>query len=221
MLLSIKNLTFGWQRETLFESIFCELQQGEVIQLTGENGVGKTTLLQLISGMIPHFNRGEILCGDIIFNGRSILQASPKTFFPNIAFIPGNNLEFFLLTDDLNQEILLSRSILKIPNNLAEKRLNEFADFFSDIIKILDMPFKEMQFYQKILALTFIFYLQNASLYLFDEVLNSFSRNVIQQWYSFFNWLTRKQFSIIFVDHHQQVKNYSQWILKDKNLLKL
>ncbi len=221
MLLSIKNLTFGWQKETLFESISYELQKGEIIQLTGENGVGKTTLLQLISGMIPHFNRGEILRGDIIFTGRSILQTPPKNFFPNLAFIPGNNLEFFLLTDNLNQEILLSRSILKIPNNLAEKRLNEFADFFSDITKILDMPFKKMQFSQQILALTFIFYLQNALLYLFDEVLNSFSRNVIQQWHSFFNWLTLKQFSIIFVDHHQQVKNYSQRILKDKNLLKL
>lgn len=221
MLLYIKDLTFGWQKESLFENISCHLIHKEIIQLSGENGSGKTTLLKLISGMIPHFSRGEILKGEVLVKGRSILTESPKTFFPTIAFIPSLNLEFFLFTETLNQEILLTRSILKINEELVKRRLDEFTIFFPDIIEFINVPLKEMHINQKILALTFIFYLQNAYLYLFDEVFSAFSEPSIQQWYSLFNWLSSKGCAVIFVDHQQQNEKFSRWLLKDKKLIKL
>jgi ABC-type Mn2+/Zn2+ transport system ATPase subunit len=221
MILKIENLTFGWQQETLFENISCHLKQKEVVQLSGENGSGKTTLLQIISGMIPHFNQGNILTGNVFINGRSILKAPPKTFFPSIAFIPSLNLDFFLLAESLRQEMLLTSSILKISGKLVQKRLDGFSNFFHDITESIDTPFKTMQFNQKIVALTFIFYLQNAQLYLFDEVMTTFSESVIQQWYSFIEWLSSNGCTILFVDHHQQVQRFSQWLLSDRKLVRL
>jgi ABC-type branched-subunit amino acid transport system ATPase component len=178
-------------------------------------------LLQIISGMIPHFSRGEILSGEVLINERSILKVPPKSFFPAIAFIPSTNLDFFLLTELLAQEILITKSILKIKNKLVQKRREEFSDFFPDIIEFINAPFKTLQFNQKIEALTFIFYLQNAQLYLFDEVMAGFSQSAIQRWYSFFKWLGSKGCTILFVDHHQQAKGFAHWLLKDKNLVKL
>lgn len=221
MMLKIENLTFGWQQETLFENISGHVNQREVVQLSGENGSGKTTLLQIISGMIPHFSRGDILSGDVFINGRSILKAPPKKFFPLIGCIPSLNLDFFLLTESLRQEITLTSSILKISQNLVKKRLDEFSDFFPGITKSIDTPFKPLQFNQKIISLTFIFYLQNAQLYLFDEVMTAFSESDIQQWYSFFEWLSSIGCTILFVDHHQQAQGFSHWLLKDKNLVKI
>jgi ABC-type Mn2+/Zn2+ transport system ATPase subunit len=223
MLIQIENLTFGWQTEKklLFENINFNLNQKEIVQLSGENGSGKTTLLKLISGMIPHFTRGEILKGEVFINGRSVLKQSPKVFFPIIAFIPSLNLDFFLLTDTLAQEILLTRSILKISEGLVKKRLDEFCNFFPGLTDLMNVPLKDREFWQKILSLTFIFYLQNARLYLFDEVLMAFSESLIQQWYSFFNWLSSTECAIIFVDHQYQNKTFSQWLLKDKKLDKL
>jgi ABC-type branched-subunit amino acid transport system ATPase component len=221
MILKIENLTFGWQQETLFENISGHLNQKEVVQLSGENGSGKTTLLQIISGMIPHFSRGQILSGEVLINGRSILKVPPKSFFPAIAFIPSINLDFFLLTESLAQEILITKSILKIKDKLVQKRLKEFSDFFPNIVRFIDAPFKTLQFNQKIVALAFIFYLQNAQLYLFDEVIAGFSESAIQRWYSFFEWLGSNGCTILFVDHHQQAQGFSHWLLKDKNLVKL
>jgi len=218
-LLSIENLTFGWQNKPLFDNVSCRLQKNQIVQLTGENGAGKTTLLQLISGMIPHFNRGEILQGNIFINGQSILHESPKHFFPTIAFIPSINLDFFLFAETLVQEILLIRSILKIERDLAEKRLTEFSDFFPDVVGIVDMRFKDMQIQQKVLALTFIFYIQNARLFLFDEVLSLFSRSVNHQWFSFFEYLSSNGCAVIFVNHQLRIEKYSQWLIKNRNLL--
>jgi len=221
MLLHIENLTFGWQKDTLFEGINCRLEKNDIIQLIGENGTGKTTLLNLISGMIPHFNRGSMLEGDIYVNGCSMLKVSPKNLFPTIALIPCVNLELFLLTETLSQEILLTRSILKIDANQFNKQLKDFMMFFPDIPEFINLPLKELHINQKILALTFIFFLQNCRLYLFDEVLADFSESLIQQWYAFFKWLSSKGCAVIFVDHQQHAEGFLQWILKDKKLIQL
>ena len=218
MVLRIENLTFGWQKEPLFENISCQFFPNDIIQLSGENGSVKTTLLHLISGLIPHFSRGELLTGDIFLNERSILKKPPKSFFPSIAFIPGINLDFFLLTESLRQEILLTSAILKTGENRVEKQLDEFSNFFPALKELMDMPFKQMQINQKIVALTFIYYLQNAQIYLFDEVMTTFSESKIQQWYSFFEWLSSYGCTTIFVNHHQQAEQFSQWILKDEKL---
>jgi len=221
MVIQIENLTFGWQQQPLFENISCQFHSKDVIQLSGENGSGKTTLLQLISGLIPHFNRGEILTGDIFINKRSILQEPPKNFFPSIAFIPGINLDFFLLTESLRQEILLTRAILKTGESWLSERLDEFSKFFPGIEQLMDMPFKQMPINYRIISITFIYYLQNARVYLFDEIMTTFPESEIQQWYSFFERLSSNGCIIFFINHHQQVEQFSQWLLKDKKLVKL
>lgn len=218
MLLKIENLTFGWQNQLLFENICVELDRGKIIQLVGENGSGKTTLLHLISGMIPHFNRGEILKGEIFVNGHSMIQDPPKCIFSTIALIPSIHIDFFLLTENFSQEILLTRSIMNISEDQALRRLEEFSDFLPDIHQFMTVPAEQMTFNQKVLALSFIFYLQHAQLYLFDEVFAQFSNKQLEMWYSLFNWLCIKGCGIIFVSHQGQGQNFLKWQLKDKKL---
>jgi len=221
MFLVIQNLTFGWTKDVLFENINYGLKQGEIVQLSGENGTGKTTLLNLVAGLIPHFNRGEILHGDIMINGHSILSASPKHFYPTIALVPSVNLELFLLTETLNEEILLARSFSNINETTFNNHLDEYSRFFPEVVDMINLPIENMKPGEKILALTFIFYLQNAKLFLFDEVLATFSQSQIDQWYSFFNWLITKDCAVIFIDHQHRAAGISQWLLKDKKLIRL
>ena len=218
MQLIIENLTFGWNQELLFDRACIQLQPNEIIQLVGENGVGKTTLLSLIAGMVPHFSRGAVLTGDIRLDGRSILKESPQHFFPAIALIPSGNLELFLLTETLNQEVLLTRSMLPIDENTVKKKLTEFANYFPEITALPQEPIDNFSLSQKIVALTFIYYLQNAQLYLFDEVFATFSVRQVRQFYSFFDWLRSNGSSIIFVDHQHDKEKYPQMLLKDKGL---
>ncbi len=50
-MVEIKNLSFGYGKKKLFTNLNVQLEPGNIYGLLGKNGVGKTTLLKLISGL--------------------------------------------------------------------------------------------------------------------------------------------------------------------------
>ncbi|MGG1639330.1 ribosomal protection-like ABC-F family protein [Paenibacillus sp. NRS-1760] len=59
MLLKVKHVSKEWDGNILFENINFEVREGERLALFGRNGVGKTTLLQGLTGRIS-FDGGEV-----------------------------------------------------------------------------------------------------------------------------------------------------------------
>jgi len=51
-MLEINNLTFRYGRNQVFDNISLSLGSGKIYGLLGENGVGKTTLLRIICGLL-------------------------------------------------------------------------------------------------------------------------------------------------------------------------
>lgn len=52
-MLKITDLTFGYNEAPVLENISLDLEDGKVLAITGPSGVGKTTLLNLIAGLLP------------------------------------------------------------------------------------------------------------------------------------------------------------------------
>ena len=50
-MIEIKNLDFGYKSQPVFRNISLSFEKGNIYGLLGENGVGKTSLLKLISGL--------------------------------------------------------------------------------------------------------------------------------------------------------------------------
>jgi ABC-2 type transport system ATP-binding protein len=81
-MIEIKNLNFRYEKKDfIFETFNIEFKPGNIYGLLGENGVGKTTLLRLISGLLFPNN-----------GGISVLGHSPKkretSFLENIYYLP-------------------------------------------------------------------------------------------------------------------------------------
>ena len=55
-----KNLSIGYKSKsetiTIAQNINLNLEKGKLIALIGENGIGKSTLLKTITGLIPPLN---------------------------------------------------------------------------------------------------------------------------------------------------------------------
>ena len=62
-LLEVKNISKGFDGKKIIENIHLTLNKGEIVSLLGVSGVGKTTLFNVIAGILPA-DTGEILLND-------------------------------------------------------------------------------------------------------------------------------------------------------------
>lgn len=66
MLLEVSNLTSGYGRTRILNGIGFRAERGEVLAVIGRNGVGKTTLMKTLIGLLP------TMSGDIRFDGETL-----------------------------------------------------------------------------------------------------------------------------------------------------
>ena len=71
-MIEIRDLFFGYTRETLFSALNLSLGPGNICGLLGKNGAGKTTLLKLMAGL--RFPKQ----GEILISGHSPRDRSPR-----------------------------------------------------------------------------------------------------------------------------------------------
>jgi urea transport system ATP-binding protein len=82
-MLSIKGISSGYGETTVVRNVHLEVGKGQVVALMGRNGVGKTTLLKTLMGLL------NPLHGRVIFEGRDITSWPPEMRAINgIGYIP-------------------------------------------------------------------------------------------------------------------------------------
>ncbi len=69
LLLEAKNLTCIREDRLLFDSLNVEAFTGDIIQIEGPNGSGKTSLLRILAGLSTPYE------GDVLFNNTNISKA--------------------------------------------------------------------------------------------------------------------------------------------------
>ena len=69
-MLEVVDLTGGWGPTTIVERLSLSVGAGETVAIVGRNGVGKTTLLELVAG------RAQRRSGEIRVNGRDVCRLS-------------------------------------------------------------------------------------------------------------------------------------------------
>ncbi|MBD3289268.1 ATP-binding cassette domain-containing protein [candidate division KSB1 bacterium] len=217
--LSIRNVTFGWDERLLFENISATLEPGQIVLLTGENGVGKTTLLQMIAGMIPHFRRGVTLEGDILIDNSSVFVNPPRCFFPQVAYIPSSQIDFFLVNETPAEEITLIKSIFRFSDIEIANKITDFNKFFENILPPTSMAHDRMSYQQKVTSLLLIYFLQGARLFLIDEILPAFiEKDELCNFLQFFRYLRSLNKSIILVSHQIDPGEYTTWEISQRKV---
>lgn len=79
-MLEVSQLTAIRDERTLFESLSFTIDSGELVQIEGRNGTGKTTLLRIITGLGDRDN------GDIIWDGEQI-ESNRDAFHQELLFL--------------------------------------------------------------------------------------------------------------------------------------
>jgi heme exporter protein A len=79
-MLEVSQLTAIRDERILFESLSFSIDSGELVQIEGRNGTGKTTLLRIITGL------GDRDQGEIFWNGESI-ESNRDAFHEDLLFL--------------------------------------------------------------------------------------------------------------------------------------
>lgn len=103
MLLSVQALDTGYGQGRICEGIDLEVGEGELVCLLGRNGVGKTTLLKCVMGLLP------VRGGEIRFDGHDLVKLPAERRAPlGIGYVPQGREIFPRLTVEENLRIGLT-----------------------------------------------------------------------------------------------------------------
>ena len=77
-MVSVKDMTFGYNGGNLFEGLNLQMEKGNIYGLLGLNGAGKTTLMKLLTGLL--FPQS----GDIFRDGRNPVSEKSRISLPDL-----------------------------------------------------------------------------------------------------------------------------------------
>ena len=153
MSLIIKNLTKKFDDKTVIDNLSYEFPDHGVVAITGESGIGKTTLLRIIAGLEKNYE-GEVLNGGV----RNVSFAFQEyRLFPNLSAI--DNVVFAIFNTNNEAVLFRAQKMLTslglkggdfnlLPNELSggmKQRISLARAFLKTApILLLDEPTKEL-----------------------------------------------------------------------------
>ena len=161
MSLVVKNLAFSFNNNLLIKDLSLEIKKNEVGLIAGDSGIGKSTLLNIISGLMKP-DIGSIVCNEIALNDKNIFVAPEKRnigyVFQDFALFPHinseRNMKYAISKDfnDLYDEIVstlgLNNHINKMPHELSGGQKQRVALARAILMKpsllLLDEPFSNL-----------------------------------------------------------------------------
>ena len=122
-LLGISNFSAGYDASLILKNVDMVVPRNQVVALLGRNGVGKTTLLNSILGLVPSSG------GSMTFDGRAVDSMAPdQRARLGIGYVPQGRDIFPGLSvwENLNVSLRVSGAI----KDEAEGRLSEVYELF-------------------------------------------------------------------------------------------
>jgi energy-coupling factor transport system ATP-binding protein len=120
------SLLYPHSTKTILEDLSFEIEEGEMVLVMGETGSGKSSLLRLINGLVPH-HTGGILAGDISVDGISTRTVKPGALAHLVGIVGQNPLNGFV-TDIVEEELAFSMEALNVAPDVMRKRVEEVLD---------------------------------------------------------------------------------------------
>ena len=115
-MLNINDYHVSYGQSEILHGINIDVKPGEIVAVTGRNGMGKTTLMKSIMGIIPA-NEGAVTIGDINITNLPTFERVQE----GVAYVPQGRMIFATMTVEENIETGLAGTNKKnIPNEIYE-----------------------------------------------------------------------------------------------------
>ena len=120
------TITYPDDAEPTLRDVDLVIEEGELALVVGRTGVGKSTLLGAINGLVPHFTGGT-LAGRVTVDGLSTEEHPPRELAGLVGVVGQDPLAGFV-TDTVEEELAYSMEQLGVPPQTMRKRVEETLD---------------------------------------------------------------------------------------------
>lgn len=124
--INLENISFEYENKNILKNVSLNLEKKIIYGISGETGSGKTTLIDIITGLHQNYT------GNILLNGKKLEK--PLYQMINIGYVPQN---IFLVDDTIKNNILIN-NINNI--NISQEKMNQIINItcLKDFISKLD-----------------------------------------------------------------------------------
>lgn len=116
----------GTPARRVLDSVDLVVEEGELVVVSGPTGVGKSTLLGIVTGLVPRFSGGR-LEGDVLLDGESIVHRPPRERAHAIGYVGQDPARGFV-TDTVEEELAYGMEQLGLPAETMRRRVEETLD---------------------------------------------------------------------------------------------
>jgi len=197
--LELKNIFFDFPNRSVLKKISLTMQKGNFIGITGASGNGKTTLLNIMLGLLPAKN------GDIIINNSAVEKTDIKHYWPFVSYV---RQQSFFIYDTIKKNITLEEDQYKsndLNYSLKVSGLDELIESFPERLdKIITENGKNISGgQQQRIAIARAVY-KNADLIILDEPFNELDEASELKILGHFIEMTKQGKIVILVTHNNK-----------------
>jgi energy-coupling factor transporter ATP-binding protein EcfA2 len=135
------SITYADAETPVLRNVNLEIPEGELVLVVGRTGVGKSTLLGAVNGLVPHFSGGT-LAGRVMVDGRETRTHKPRELADVVGVVGQDPLSGFV-TDTVEEELAYVMEQLAVAPDVMRKRVEETLDLLG-IAELRDRPLYEL-----------------------------------------------------------------------------
>ncbi|MEU3710256.1 ABC transporter ATP-binding protein [Streptomyces catenulae] len=120
------SITYGEASAPAVRGVDLTVAEGELCLLVGPSGVGKSTLLNAVCGLVPHFTGGT-LRGRVTVAGRDTRTHAPRELADVVGTVGQDPLDRFV-TDTVEDELAYGMESLGLAPDVMRRRVEETLD---------------------------------------------------------------------------------------------
>lgn len=201
-MIQLDNVTFIYEDHDLggkgIYNIALDIKKGECVVLCGKSGCGKTTILRLINGLIPHFYQGECT-GKVTIKGKDIIeQPLAKTAELVGSVFQNPRTQFFNV--DTTSELAFGCENQGIPVEDILNRIDEARETFT-LDHLMDRSIFQLSGGEKQRIACASVYTTYPDIYVLDEPSSSLDASSIRQLSKIIKTLKNLGKTIIISEH--------------------
>ncbi|MER5225181.1 ABC transporter ATP-binding protein [Streptomyces flaveus] len=131
------SVTYDGATEPTVRGLELAVPEGELVLLVGPSGVGKSTVLGAVSGLVPHFTGGT-LRGRVTVAGRDTRTHKPRELADVVGTVGQDPLAHFV-TDTVEDELAYGMESLGLAPDVMRRRVEETLDLLG-LADLRDRP---------------------------------------------------------------------------------